>query len=62
MLDQIKDYRSLMPMAQENHKPMFLLKVGDGAIGSHFQAAQTCYKDFESLTKKIITAIQEAVV
>ncbi len=61
MLAHIKDYRSLMPIAQENHKPMFLLKPGDGAIGSHFQAAQACYGDFQNLTKKIISAIQETL-
>lgn len=29
----MKDYRSLMAMAQEASKPMFLLKPGDGALG-----------------------------
>lgn len=58
MLAHIKDYRSLMPLSQEKHKPMFFLKPGDGAIGSHFQAAQACYKDFKSLTEKIINRIE----
>ena len=56
-LGHLKDYRSLMPMAQEKHKPMFLLKVGDGAIGSHFQAVQKCYADFHELTNKITSTI-----
>jgi chromosome partitioning protein len=30
-----KHYRSLMPLAQDARKPIFLLKPADGAIGSH---------------------------
>ena len=56
LLGHLKDYRSLMPMAQEVNKPMFLLKPGHGAIGSHFQAAQDCRRDFKSLTENIIAA------
>jgi chromosome partitioning protein len=52
-LAQLKDYRSLMPMAQEARKPMFLLKPADGAIGGHQAAVQECYRDFESLAKSI---------
>ncbi len=59
-LAHLKDYRSLMPMAQEAHKPMFLLKAGDGAIGSHFRAAQACHDDFKKLTDTIISAIDQS--
>jgi cellulose biosynthesis protein BcsQ len=52
-LAQLKDYRSLMPMAQEARKPMFLLKPADGAIGGHQAAVQQCYRDFEELSEKI---------
>jgi chromosome partitioning protein len=52
-LAQLKDYRSLMPMAQEVRKPMFLLKPADGAIGGHQAAVQECYEDFEGLAKDI---------
>ena len=58
-LAHLKDYRSLMPMAQEVHKPMFLLKPGDGAIGSHFLAVQACRDDFKDLTGKITSAIHQ---
>ena len=34
-LGLVKHYRSLMPMAQEAHKPIFHLLPADGAIGSH---------------------------
>ncbi len=58
LLGHLKDYRSLMPMAQEKTKPMFLLKPGDGAIGAHFKAVQSCYSDFKALTQKIISAVK----
>jgi len=53
-LGQLKDYRSLMPMAQEAKKPMFLLKPADGAIGGHQGAVRQAYKDFKGLAEKII--------
>ena len=53
LLARMKDYRSLMPIAQERNKPMFLLKPADGAIGGHFAAVQSCYQDFLALAKKI---------
>ena len=51
---QLKDYRSLMPMAQGVRKPMFLLRPADGAFGGHQQAVQSCYGDFKALTLKIM--------
>lgn len=52
-LGQLKDYRSLMPMAQEARKPMFLLKPADGAIGGHQGAVQSCHADFRKLAERI---------
>src|SRR5205823_6205637 len=49
----IKQYPSLMPMAQEARKPIFLLKPADGAIGAHFQAVRSAYQDFRTLAKRI---------
>jgi chromosome partitioning protein len=49
----LKDYRSLMPLAQEARKPMFLLKPADGAVGGYQTAVQECFRDFESLAKVI---------
>jgi len=46
-------YRSLMPLAQEAHKPMFHLKPADGALGAHVQAVQSAYHDFEALAREI---------
>ena len=49
----LKHYRSLMPLAQEAHKPMFHLKPADGAIGSHMQSVQGVDKDFRQLAISI---------
>lgn len=51
----LKHYRSLAPMSMESHKPIFLLKPADGAIGAHVYAVQKSYQEFESLTKKILS-------
>jgi len=52
-LAQLKDYRSLMPMAQEARKPMFYLKPADGAFGGHQAAVLDCFADFQRLTRDI---------
>jgi cellulose biosynthesis protein BcsQ len=59
-LAQLKDYRSLMPMAQEAKKPMFLLRPADGAIGGHQGAVRQAYGDFEALAKQLLSRTQEA--
>lgn len=48
-LATLKHYRSLMPMAQEARKPIFHLKVADGALGGHIHAVQDCNDDFMRL-------------
>jgi cellulose biosynthesis protein BcsQ len=53
----LKNYGSLMPMAQEAQKPMFYLKSADGAIGSHLAAVQSVYKDFRQLARDIAKKI-----
>lgn len=45
----LRDYRSLMPMAQEAHKPMFKLTPADGAFGGHQSSVGACYRDFREL-------------
>jgi chromosome partitioning protein len=51
----LKHFRSLAPMSMEAHKPMFLLKPADGAIGAHVYAVQNSYEEFRALTKKILS-------
>jgi chromosome partitioning protein len=55
---RLKDYRSLMAMAQEARKPMFMLRSADGAIGGHYDAVRRCYEDFRKLADKIMIKIQ----
>lgn len=50
----LKHYRSLAPMSMEAHKPIFLLKPADGAIGAHTYAVQKSYEDFQKLTYAIL--------
>lgn len=52
-LATLKDFRSLMPLAQEARKPMFALRAADGAIGGHAQAVQECDHDFRALAREI---------
>jgi chromosome partitioning protein len=52
-LAMLKNYRSLMPLAQEARKPMFHLKTADGAMGSHATAALEVAKDYEHLARRI---------
>jgi hypothetical protein len=61
-LATLRNYRSLMPMAQEARKPMFDLRPADGAIGSHAQLVQTCYAEFKRLAEVIaeICALEQA--
>ncbi len=51
----LKHYHSLAPMSMEAHKPMFILKPADGAIGMHVYAVQKCYDDFKTLAEKIVS-------
>jgi len=50
---KLRDYRSLMPLAQEARKPMFFLKPADGALGAHTYAVAEAYKDFRAVAEKI---------
>ena len=56
-LGMLKDYHSLMPMAQEKQKPMFHLSAADGAFGAHAAHVNKCRQDFETLANKIIAKI-----
>jgi len=53
-LAMIKHFKSLMPMAQDARKPMFLLKPADGAIGGHAAAVQDCFAQFRDLARRIL--------
>lgn len=53
----LKHYRSLVPMAQEAHKPIFRLTSADGAIGNHAQAVLDSRQDFRRLAESVMTQI-----
>ena len=50
----LKHYRSLAPMSTEAHKPIFLLKPADGAIGAHSYAVLKSYEEFQLLTQTLL--------
>ena len=56
-LARLKHYRSLAPMAQEVHKPIFALTPAEGAIGSHAAAVRDAYSDFKALAVAILARI-----
>lgn len=56
-LASVKHYNSLMPMAMEARKPIFMLKPADGAIGAHNNAVRKVHADFENFSLKIIESI-----
>ncbi len=53
----VRHYQSLMPMAQEARKPIFLLKPAEGAIGAHAQSVSKCYMDFKRITETILQSL-----
>ena len=57
-LAMVKHYRSLVPMSQEAHKPIFNLTTADGALGSHAVAAKNAYGDFKELATAILSNVQ----
>jgi cellulose biosynthesis protein BcsQ len=54
----LKHYHSLIPMAMEARKPIFLLKPSEGAIGAHLGAVKSAYTDFKLLTERILSIIE----
>ena len=55
-LTALRHYKSLMPLAQDARKPMFMLRPADGAIGGHMAAVNDCYRDFKALAEAIMSA------
>ncbi|MBN2310117.1 MAG: AAA family ATPase [Candidatus Hydrogenedentes bacterium] len=50
----IKNYQSLMPLAEDARQPIFKLTPADGAIGAHAAAVSRCYTDFKQLALEIL--------
>jgi cellulose biosynthesis protein BcsQ len=60
-LGLVKHYRSLMPMAQEAHKPIFHLLPADGAIGSHQKGVNEAIDNFIQVALEIADRCNIAV-
>jgi len=54
----MRNYQSLMPLAQDAQKPMFHLRPADGAIGAHMAAVMSCRDDFERLVGAILARVE----
>ncbi len=52
-LATLRNYMSLMPLAQEARKPVFALTARDGALGAHGVAVSRAYTEFEQLARRI---------
>lgn len=52
-LGVMRHYQSLMPLAQDAQKPMFMLKPADGAIGAHTNAVMRCRQEFKAVAVNI---------
>lgn len=55
-LATLRNYRSLVPLAQDARKPMFDLRAADGALGSTSRLVQTCYREFEQLANTVMSS------
>lgn len=53
-LGMVKHFRSLVPMAQEARRPVFLLRAADGALGAHSAAVQRAYGDFSAFVRTLL--------
>ena len=51
----MRDFHSLVLLAQDVQKPMFQLKPADGAIGPYMDAVRRCREDFKDLASQVMT-------
>jgi len=56
-LAMFKHFRSLVPLAQEARRPVFLLRPAEGAVGSHATAVKMAYRDFETFTNELLNRV-----
>jgi cellulose biosynthesis protein BcsQ len=59
-LGQLKHFASLVPLAQAARKPLFELKVADGAAGGQIQAVARVRKEFESLSRALLARLADS--
>lgn len=56
----VKEYRSLIRLAEEADKPIFHLTAADGAIGAHATAAVAAARDCRALAQEILRRVADA--
>lgn len=57
-LGLVRHYRTLVDMAEESRKPLFNLRMADGAVGAHFKAAQLAGTEFKTLAFRLLNEIE----
>jgi chromosome partitioning protein len=57
-LAELQDYPSLMHMAHEAKRPLFLLKPADGALGGFQSAVRAAYQDYRALAVAILERLE----
>jgi chromosome partitioning protein len=55
----IRNFRSLMPLAHDAHRPMFDLRPADGAIGSMQSYVQICFQEFRHLAERLVSRLEQ---
>lgn len=56
-LATLKNYRSLVPLADEARKPIFALRAADGALGGPQAAVQDAHRAFKELALEILQRV-----
>jgi chromosome partitioning protein len=56
-LGLVRNYHSLMAIAHEAHRPVFLLRPADGAMGAHQAAVVTAWDNFMGIARKIASCV-----
>jgi cellulose biosynthesis protein BcsQ len=56
-IQMLRNYRSLMPLSHDARRPMFDLRVADGAFGSTQELVWRCYSDFKSLALAVCARV-----
>lgn len=59
-LGLVRHYRTLVDMAEESRKPLFNLRMADGAVGAHFKAAQLAGTEFKTLAVRLLNEMERA--
>lgn len=59
-LGVVRHYHSLMAFAHDARKPIFDLRAGDGALGSHATLARRCGDEFRGFSARILERLPDS--